>query len=596
MKLRRLCTAPGYSEGPTWVNGQVFFCSDGLQRVGEDGHPELWLDIQPAGTVLRGDGTLLICDNRHKALLQLSLDGELNVIADEYDGKPLNSLNDLTIDAAGNIYWTDPAGSSAKKPVGRVFRVTPAGEVSVVADGLAFPNGVEVDPDSRFLYVIESQSQKILRYPLLAEGGGLGKVETFYNLGGNGGDGCAFDVDGNLWVADFHRPENGQGRITIMDSEGEWLGYLPVPAKVVSNIAFGGAEHNQIFCTTGTPPGVFTAQLKMKGFAGHPGKEMKVVRQLPIAPESRASRVHPRRFGVPGGEAGTRGWYIWEKYDPATGLAEVRHEGRNELYTTRVLPWVSTYRHLAYGASPEDLLPGERVNLFFSRDRDNPRAYLTHFQDEICQMKGHNHFWQVESVTEDGTELTARVMAGDKPLNEDIATFRFAADCRFVREAENVAKPQLQPGDKVYLTWCREKDQRVVHLLADAASLPVLKQEQEQQIAEQVRRQGLSGWVEAVDGREIRLLIFGRHWAQANPLKAGQSVTLRAPGVAKSADETEPALQQVTAELVSRKNLGRYGSGATVAVLRTSNVETAAQVASWPAQQIVQLLVSEQQD
>ena len=93
-------------------------------------HIEKYLDAGPSGTVLRGNGHLLFCDNKHKAILDLSPQGVLGVVADQYDGKPLRSLNDLTVDARGNVYWTDPADSSDKNPIGDIFRVTPKGEVS----------------------------------------------------------------------------------------------------------------------------------------------------------------------------------------------------------------------------------------------------------------------------------------------------------------------------------------------------------------------------------------------------------------------------------------------------------------------------------
>src|SRR4029079_13261828 len=134
------------------------------------------------------------------------------------------------------------------------------------------------------LYVIESQSQKILRYTVPDDNALLGKAEVFYDLGGSGGDGCAFDAAGNLWVADFHRPENGKGRITVLSPAGKVLAYLNVPAKVVSNIAFGGPNHDEIFCTTGEPPGVFHAKVGVKGFKGHPGKPLPVVRTLNLVP------------------------------------------------------------------------------------------------------------------------------------------------------------------------------------------------------------------------------------------------------------------------------------------------------------------------
>ena len=282
--FEQYATAPGYSEGPTWRGGEVFFCSGALLRVDAKKAVHKYLEIGPAGTVLRADGHLLVCDNKFNALLDVAPDGTAGVIAERVEGQPLRSLNDLTIDARGNVYWTDPDGSSVKNPVGNVLRVRSDGRVDVVGTGLAFPNGIEVDPAGKFLYVIESQSKTILRYPVPADDDRLGKPEVFYDLGGSGGDGCAFDAAGNLWVADFHRPESGKGRITVLSPEAKVLAYLPVPAKVVSNICFGGANHDEIFCTTGDPPGVFHAKVGVKGFAGHPGKPMKLTRVLNVVP------------------------------------------------------------------------------------------------------------------------------------------------------------------------------------------------------------------------------------------------------------------------------------------------------------------------
>ena len=276
--------APGYSEGPTWRNGEVFFCSGALLRVDEKKAVHKYLELNPAGTVLRADGHLLIVDNKYKAVLDISPEGKVGVIADRWEGQPLRSVNDLTVDARGNIYWTDPEGSTPKTPVGSIFRVRPDGRVDRVATGLAFPNGLDVDPASKFLYVIESQTQKSLRYAIPADDELLGKAEEFYDLGGSGGDGCAFDAAGNFWVADFHRPDTKTGRITVLSPDGKPLAYLPVPAKVVSNICFGGKDHDEIFCTTGDPPGVFHAKVGVKGFAGHPGKPMKVLRYLNVVP------------------------------------------------------------------------------------------------------------------------------------------------------------------------------------------------------------------------------------------------------------------------------------------------------------------------
>lgn len=282
VKFDQYATAPGYSEGPTWMRGEVFFCSGALLRVDAQRQVHKHLELGPAGTVLRGDGHLLICDNKHKALLDLAPDGTVGVVADQFEGRPLRSLNDLTIDARGNVYWTDPEGSTPQNPVGQVLRLRPDGRVDLMAGGLAFPNGLDIDPTGKFLYVIESQSKKILRYLVPADNERLGQPQLFYDLQGSGGDGCAFDAAGNLWVADFHRPETGQGRITVLSPDAAVLAYLPVPSKVVSNIAFGGPQHDEIFCTTGDPPGVFHAAVGVPGFKGHPGTALPIVRRLNV--------------------------------------------------------------------------------------------------------------------------------------------------------------------------------------------------------------------------------------------------------------------------------------------------------------------------
>jgi sugar lactone lactonase YvrE len=284
LKFEHYAEAPGYSEGPTWRKGEVFFCSGALMRVDAKKNIHKYLEIGPAGTVLRADGHILIADNKYKAILDVSPEGKVGVVADRFEMQTLRSLNDLTIDARGNVYWTDPEGSTPKNPVGHIYRVRPDGRVDLLATGLAFPNGLDVDPASKYLYLIESQSKKILRYPLPGDDELLGKPEVFYDLGGSGGDGCVFDAAGNFWVADYHRPETGKGRITVLSPEGKVLAYLPVPAKVVSNICFGGPDNDEIFCTTGDPAGVFHAKVGVKGFAGHPGKPMKITRYLNVVP------------------------------------------------------------------------------------------------------------------------------------------------------------------------------------------------------------------------------------------------------------------------------------------------------------------------
>ena len=169
------------------------------------------------------------------------------------------------------------------------FAFVPTAESIGLQEDWRFPTALTSIRRAGTWYVIESQSKKILRYALPADDDLLGKPEVFYDLGGSGGDGCAFDASGNLWVADFHRDDTKQGRITVLSPEGKPLAHLPIPAQLVSNIAFGGAGRDKIFCTTGGPPGVFHAAVGVKGFAGHPGKPLPIARTLDVV----VRRSHP---------------------------------------------------------------------------------------------------------------------------------------------------------------------------------------------------------------------------------------------------------------------------------------------------------------
>jgi hypothetical protein len=291
--------------------------------------------------------------------------------------------------------------------------------------------------------------------------------------------------------------------------------------------------------------------------------------------------VHPRKFGSPGGIGVTRGWYVWHSWNRETGLAEVSNESSGEKYAVRVLPWMTTYRHLVYGAHPDDLLPGERVNMFFNPEGAVKRAYLVHYQDEIGQMKGHNHAWQVDEVAPGGRGFTARVMHGDKEFDPKPGTFELDAACRIWRDGKKVDDPALARGGRLYLTWCHENGRRVVKLLADGASLEALQAEGRKKVQERIAREGLGAFVEGVEEGKARLLIFSTFWAQASALKAGQTLRL------KVGDES------VDARVVSRKNLGAYGSGPNEMVLDDVTPAKAEILGRWGSGKVVRVFVRE---
>jgi hypothetical protein len=316
-----------------------------------------------------------------------------------------------------------------------------------------------------------------------------------------------------------------------------------------------------------------------------------LAQDLSLKPEDPASAVHPCKFGLPGGVGVTRGWYVWHKFDAKTWQAEVAHEGTGQKYTVRVLPWLTTYRHLAYGAHPDELLPGERVNCFFNPDDKQQRAYLVHFQDELCQMKGHNHAWQIENVSfekasrerkrpEKCVGFTAKVVAGDKVLDDNLAHFHFDAGCSHWRDGKKLDAATAKIGERVYLTWCYEgKDKlRVVKLCSDAASLEKIQAEEKKRIAERVKKEGMTGFIEEVAKDRTRVLVFATWWQQAGDLKPGAKLRLQF-------GDADP----IAAKLVSRKNLGTYGSGCSELIVEGIDAGQIETLRGWAGSKVVRV-------
>src|SRR5688572_18623461 len=142
----------GHIEGPSWRDGEIFFSTipGGIYRVNAERKVSRHLALSTNGTFVLGDGSLLVCDDRQGVLL-LSRDGKVGVLGTASNGK----CNDLTVDRWGNIYFSDF--------VNAVTMITPAGQQRKVLT-LNKPNGLDVDPDSKYLYVLPRPSD-IYRVP-----------------------------------------------------------------------------------------------------------------------------------------------------------------------------------------------------------------------------------------------------------------------------------------------------------------------------------------------------------------------------------------------------------------------------------------------
>ncbi|XZE22516.1 SMP-30/gluconolactonase/LRE family protein [Pirellulaceae bacterium SH449] len=227
----------------------------------------------PNGHKILADGTHLVCDASHRAVLKLDATGQmLEPASTSCDGKPLRGPNDLTLDPKGGFYFTDPGDSSAESPIGTVHYVDESGVTHLVADKLAFPNGIVLTPDGKTLLVAESQRNRVLAYPVLSQGK-VGAMSVFADLPksesgkleDNQPDGMCLDAEGNLYVAHF-----GMKQVQVLDPKGKLIRRFDGGNQLTSNVAFGGPKGDQLFVTgsikfDGTPGAVFRLDIETKG-------------------------------------------------------------------------------------------------------------------------------------------------------------------------------------------------------------------------------------------------------------------------------------------------------------------------------------------
>ena len=256
VKAVKVVEVPGYTEGVVVDREGAVYISDvyngNIYRIGPDGAARVWSHTgAPNGHKILPDGTHLVCDGKQRAVLRLDPAGKImDKAASEYDGKPLRAPNDLTLDSHGGFYFTDPGGSNAQNPIGTVHYVDARGKTHLVAEGLAFPNGIALRPDGRTLLVGESNHNRILSYDLTSPGK-AGRRRVFANLPKKEGeqianepDGLCLDAAGNLYVAHY-----GMRQVQVLSPGGKLLRRYAAGNLTTSNVAFGGARMDQLYVT-----------------------------------------------------------------------------------------------------------------------------------------------------------------------------------------------------------------------------------------------------------------------------------------------------------------------------------------------------------
>jgi len=272
-KVFKLAEGFEFTEGPIWVRegGFLLFSDpnhntiyryhevDGLLSVFRKKSGYAGADIaeysQPGsnGLTLDPRGRLTIDQHGNRRVVRLERDGSLTVLADRYEGKRLNSPNDLVYRSDGTLFFTDPPfglprffeDPRKELPYSGVFRWKD-GELKLVSDELKGPNGIAFSPDEKTLYVGDWDEKKkvVMRWDV-AQDGTLSNGGVFFDMTGAPGedaiDGMKVDEKGNLYVS-------GPGGLWILSSDGRHLGTLQVP-KHPHNLAWGGEDGRSLYLT-----------------------------------------------------------------------------------------------------------------------------------------------------------------------------------------------------------------------------------------------------------------------------------------------------------------------------------------------------------
>jgi gluconolactonase len=278
LAVSRAAEIPALTEGPTVAaDGTVYFTELRAQKIyklGTDGELTVFREKSHAanGLVIDPEGRLIACegaaDGESPRITRTDLrTGAVEVLADSYQGMPFRGANDVTIDGRGRIYFTDPAGSS-------IYRIDAPRQVARVvgAPDIERPNGLQIAPDDRTLYVIESGNApagpRMIRAFNLQPDGTARNGRVLFDFPGRSADGMSVDTQGNLyvsaglnalappgalaaaraWTADALKSKAG---VYVVSPAGKLLSFIPIPEDVITNNAFGGADMRTLYVTAG---------------------------------------------------------------------------------------------------------------------------------------------------------------------------------------------------------------------------------------------------------------------------------------------------------------------------------------------------------
>ncbi len=261
-----------FPEGPAWDRENTLYVSncygDWITRI-HSGIADTFIvadnqnhQFKKTNGLVFGNNSLFACDFGINAILKITMDGSVSVLASGDTGTQFHRPNDLAFGPDGFLYVTDPFHYDRNNPDGVVYRIDPVtGNVKPVIENLAFPNGIAFSADGKYLYVCESAFQRVLRFPF-GKAGITGKPEVFIELPGGDPDGLALDKKGNIYIAHF-----GGSAVYIVSPKGKVLQTIPTPGKKPSNLEFGGKDMKTLYLTEDETNAVYQCPVKIPGLS-----------------------------------------------------------------------------------------------------------------------------------------------------------------------------------------------------------------------------------------------------------------------------------------------------------------------------------------